>query len=129
MSKKEGETFFDHYTFYDGPDSEGSKGYINYVDKQNAHDLKIANVTWENVDGDQSDGEKEPFVYMNTAATADGPRHSIRLEGLRRFNRGLFIIDLRHMPAGCASWPAFWMSDVSKESFYFVFRQLRLLIT
>lgn len=108
---QEGEDFFDHYTFYDGPDSEGSKGYINYVDKQNAHDLNIANVTWENVDGNQADGEKEPFVYMNTAATADGPRHSIRLEGLRRFNRGLFIIDLRHMPAGCASWPAFWMSD------------------
>lgn len=43
----------------------------------------------------------EPFVYLGSAPTADGPRESIRLEGKRRFNRGLFIIDVRHMPNGC----------------------------
>ena len=32
------------------------------------------------------------------------------LEGRRRFNRGLFLLDLRHMPAGCGAWPAFWLS-------------------
>lgn len=53
----------------------------------------------------------EPFIYMSSASTADGPRESIRLEGKRRFNRGLFIIDLRHMPAGCGVWPAFWLAD------------------
>jgi hypothetical protein len=53
----------------------------------------------------------ETFVYISSSATTDGPRNSIRLEGLRRFNRGLFIIDLRHMPAGCGSWPAFWLTD------------------
>ena len=135
---QEGENFFDHYTFYDGPDSVGSNGYITYVSRQSATDLKIANIIWEDVqpvfDSDyklernedgtlggrrtdeedrsgkgegQEKGGKEPFVYMNTAPTHDGPRHSVRLEGLKRFNRGLFIIDLRHMPAGCGSWPAF----------------------
>lgn len=53
----------------------------------------------------------EPFVYMGSAPTKAGPRDSIRLEGKRRFNRGLFIIDLRHMPAGCGVWPAFWLTD------------------
>lgn len=53
----------------------------------------------------------EPFIYMSSASTADGPRESIRLEGKRHFNRGLFIIDLRHMPAGCGVWPAFWLTD------------------
>jgi len=48
---------------------------------------------------------------MSTAPTEDGPRKSVRLEGLTRFNRGLFILDVRHMPAGCASWPAFWLTD------------------
>ena len=52
-------------------------------------------------------------MYMSTSPTADGPRNSVRLEGLRRFNRGLFILDLRHMPAGCSTWPAFWLTDVS----------------
>eukprot|EP00978_Attheya_sp_CCMP212_P024354 scaffold76392_cov52-Attheya_sp.AAC.3 len=53
----------------------------------------------------------EPFVYMGSAPTKEGPRDSIRLEGKRRFNRGLFILDLRHMPAGCGTWPAFWLTD------------------
>jgi len=42
----------------------------------------------------------EPFVYMGSSSTPHGPRNSIRLEGIRRFNRGLFVIDVRHMPAG-----------------------------
>jgi hypothetical protein len=48
---------------------------------------------------------------MGSSPTEEGPRNSIRLEGNRRFNRGLFIIDLRHMPAGCGTWPAFWLTD------------------
>lgn len=57
------------------------------------------------------DSDSEPFIYMGSAPTADGPREAIRLEGRRRFNRGLFIIDLRHMPTGCGIWPAFWLTD------------------
>lgn len=57
------------------------------------------------------DEKEKPFIYMGSSSTADGPRNSIRLEGNRRFNRGLFIIDLRHMPAGCGTWPAFWLTD------------------
>lgn len=57
------------------------------------------------------DLKDEPFIYMGSEATDSGPRESIRLEGKRRFNRGLFILDLRHMPAGCGVWPAFWLTD------------------
>lgn len=130
VEMQEGEDFLNHYVFYSGKDSEGSMGYVNYVSRDKAFDLNIANVTWETKDpsifgthndtytgrkkarlGQDSKAGKEPFVYMSTSATDDGPRDSIRLEGLRRFNRGLFILDLRHMPAGCATWPAFWLSD------------------
>lgn len=58
-----------------------------------------------------SSSKKEPFIYMGSSPTEAGPRNSIRLEGKRRFNRGLFIIDVRHMPAGCGVWPAFWLTD------------------
>jgi hypothetical protein len=58
-----------------------------------------------------NDDQTEPFIYMGSASTVDGPRESIRLEGNRRFNRGLFVIDVRHMPAGCGVWPAFWLTD------------------
>jgi hypothetical protein len=129
-----GEDFFNHYIFYNGLDSEGSKGYVSYVSKDQAFDLNIANVTWEDANPSIYYGNstvtmedttttkadnhsvKEPFVYMSTSPTDAGPRSSVRLEGLRRFNRGLFILDVRHMPAGCATWPAFWLTDVSFES-------------
>mmetsp|Transcript_22875 Transcript_22875/g.37329 ORF Transcript_22875/g.37329 Transcript_22875/m.37329 type:complete len:810 (-) Transcript_22875:1348-3777(-) len=58
-----------------------------------------------------SDVPEETFVVISSTPTPEGPRNSVRLEGRRRFNRGLFIIDLRHMPAGCGTWPAFWLTD------------------
>ena len=101
-SVQEGATFFDNYEFYDGPDSLGSAGYNDYVSKKRATELNIANITKE-------DGET--FVYMSSASTEKGPRESVRLEGKTRYDRGLFILDLRHMPAGCGVWPAWWLTD------------------
>ena len=40
-----------------------------------------------------------------------GNRESVRLEGKRRFDRGLFILDVEHMPSGCGVWPAWWLTD------------------
>eukprot|EP00526_Cylindrotheca_closterium_P013503 CAMPEP_0113647456 /NCGR_PEP_ID=MMETSP0017_2-20120614/25118_1 /TAXON_ID=2856 /ORGANISM="Cylindrotheca closterium" /LENGTH=535 /DNA_ID=CAMNT_0000559509 /DNA_START=176 /DNA_END=1783 /DNA_ORIENTATION=+ /assembly_acc=CAM_ASM_000147 len=134
LERQEGENFFDFWSFYEGPDSAGSNGYITYVSEARAKVLGIANVTMEKddldvyfADDDDDDNNnstrrkrrrrklkeqpEEPFLYMKTAPTPNGPRESIRLEGKRRYNRGLFIIDLRHMPQGCGLWPAFWMTD------------------
>lgn len=85
-----------------------------------AKEIGIANITMERDELDvffptrernRKLGKSEPFLYMSSAPTEAGPRESIRLEGKRRFNRGLFIIDIRHMPAGCGVWPAFWLTD------------------
>jgi hypothetical protein len=128
IERQEGDEFFDYYTFYQGPDSVGSNGYIDYVSEDRAKAIAIANISHESDELDiffgrrrtlsRSDGtpaessaKKEPFLYLKTAPTDAGPRESIRLEGKRRFNRGLFIIDVRHMPAGCGTWPAFWLTD------------------
>ena len=97
-----GSSFFDFYDFYDGPDSLGSAGYNVYVSKESAMQSKIAGVK-------QEDGEE--FVYMSSASTKKGPRDSVRLEGKRRFDRGLFVLDVVHMPNGAGVWPAFWLTD------------------
>lgn len=68
----------------------------------------------DDIDGEDNNSTGVPtetFVIISSSSTPEGPRNSVRLEGLRRFNRGLFIIDLRHMPAGCGTWPAFWLTD------------------
>jgi len=123
---QEGLDLFHAYDFYQGKDSNGSHAYVNYVTRKEAMDGNIANVTMERVVGDIFSGgrrpsssstsskpteKEEPFVYMSTAPTDKGPRDAVRMEGKKRYDRGLFIIDLRHMPAGCASWPAFWLVD------------------
>lgn len=107
---QEGEKFFDFYNFFNGADSLGSAGYNRYVGSDRAFDLNIANVTEEITHG--SNGrEKTAFAYMSSSSTDEGPRESVRLEGKTAFNRGLFILDLRHMPAGCGIWPAFWLTN------------------
>ena len=35
-------------------------------------------------------------------------RDSIRISSKRAFDESVIIIDLEHMPYGCATWPAFW---------------------
>lgn len=108
VEAQEGQDFFSFYDFYDGPDSIGSAGYNMYVSEAKATELDIASVVTEK---DSRTGEREDFVYMSSAPTKRGPRDSVRLEGKTRFDRGLFILDVRHMPDGCGIWPAFWMTD------------------
>lgn len=114
---QEGDDFFKYYDLLDGPDSLGSAGYNTYVGMKRVKELGIANVTVETSSNvyESSGGEtEETFVYMSSTPTKEGPRESIRLEGKRAFDRGLFIIDLRHMPAGCGVWPAFWLTNEAK---------------
>jgi len=134
VSRQEGEDFFQNFIFYEGKDSAGSNGYVTYVSREKAEKDGIVKLvsgqseynaaTDENSDAsalsttessEWGDGipapEEETYVYIGTAATEEGPRDSIRLEGLQRFNRGLFIMDLKKMPAGCGIWPAFWLTD------------------
>lgn len=100
---QEGDNFFNYYSFYEGPDSIGSNGYLTYVGREVAEGHKFLNVTYEkdeidfmyHHDGKEGNATKDekgkPFIYMGSAPTEAGPRDSIRLEGNRRFNRGLFM--------------------------------------
>ena len=108
----EGDQFFDYYDFYKGADSEGSAGYNTYVSDEHAFKTGIANITQESSFEETSQQtEQVPFVYMSSQPTQQGPREAVRLEGRTLFNRGLFILDVRHMPAGCGVWPAFWLTN------------------
>jgi hypothetical protein len=104
---QEGKSFFDYYDFFSGPDSIGSAGYNTYVSKRRAKELGLADVIQDAKSGIE-------YIFMQSASPAGkdgGFRESVRLEGKRRFNRGLFILDVEHMPTGCGVWPAFWLTD------------------
>jgi hypothetical protein len=40
-------------------------------------------------------------------STARG-RDSVRISSNTAYDDALFVLDIAHMPAGCATWPAFW---------------------
>jgi hypothetical protein len=107
---QDADNFLDHYEFYVGEDSVGSAGYNTYVTKDTAVEHKLVEAV-----GSSSITERS-FVIRSAPGSdvgggTTGPRQSIRLEGTTRFNSGLFIVDLRHMPAGCGVWPAVWLTD------------------
>ena len=108
VEAQEGSSFFSFYDFFGGHDSIGSAGYNMYVSQSRAEELGIASIITEE---DAINGVNEEFIYMSSAPTQNGPRDSVRLEGKKRFDRGLFILDVRHMPDGCGVWPAWWLTD------------------
>jgi hypothetical protein len=35
-------------------------------------------------------------------------RDSMRISSQNAYDEAIFVLDLAHMPAGCATWPSFW---------------------
>lgn len=97
-----GDEFLQYYTFYKGDDSLGSAGFQRYVDGETAVKEQLVQV-----DPDTH------HVRLNSLAGdhADARRRSVRLEGNTRWNSGLFLLQVHHIPAGCGQWPAFWLTD------------------
>jgi hypothetical protein len=116
-----GKSFFDYYEFNDGPDSVGSAGYNTYVSKTKAEEFNLIYVDENKDDEDSSDGDGDGAVYISSSKgtnendrnpkTGNIYRNSVRLEGKRRFDSGLIVLDVDKMPTGCGVWPAFWTTD------------------
>ncbi|PSK54774.1 hypothetical protein B9Z65_3863 [Elsinoe australis] len=90
--------FFSKFDFFTAADP--THGFVTYVDYNTAlstHLIPQSNVANWGVD-------------QNTVLSPAGAgRKSIRLTSKTRYNHGLFIADIQHMPdSTCGSWPAFW---------------------
>jgi hypothetical protein len=81
--------------------SDPTHGFVDYVSKDEANRLGLLNVT--------SSGAFRMAADSKHVPSSKNGRKSIRLSSKQSFNSGLFIIDLAHMPAGCGTWPAFWL--------------------
>ncbi|KAI5812390.1 beta-1,3-1,4-glucanase [Pyronema omphalodes] len=87
--------FFDLFDYYTGGDP--TNGFVRYVDRGTAQSQGLIK---------QQNGK----IYIGVDSTNKAPngRASVRMESKQRYTRGLFILDLAHMPWGCGTWPAFW---------------------
>ncbi|KAI0094915.1 glycoside hydrolase family 16 protein [Irpex rosettiformis] len=88
-----GNTFFDAFDFFTGPDP------TNYTTKDFAFANGLAFV------------ENGTVVMKgdNTSELQSGTfRNSVRISSQKLYNSGLFILDLNKAPWGCGVWPAWW---------------------
>jgi len=92
-----GTTFFNGWDFFTANDP--THGYVNYVSQAQA-----------NADGLIIAAPGKVLIKSDDKNVASGRgRNSIRLSSTQSWNGGLFIADLEHMPAGCGTWPAWWL--------------------
>ncbi|KAF1925919.1 glycoside hydrolase family 16 protein [Didymella exigua CBS 183.55] len=96
-----GSSFFDNFNFVT---EEKTNGFVKYVDRTTAQ-----NKGYIGYDGGDAVFGVDYKSKLNSAAGGDFGRESVRLEGKKEYNKGLFVLDLKHMPGGiCGTWPAFW---------------------
>lgn len=92
--------FYSNFNFI--TESDPTHGFVDYVDQSTAVSSGILGYTsggsaWWGVDN------------TTVLSTSSAGRASIRLEGTKNYNHGLFIADIQHMPGSiCGTWPAFW---------------------
>ena len=83
-------------------------GY-SYVDEDTANSTGLIKFSDDGsviigVDSTHTYNASEPYVGINGVG-----RPSVRITSTKKYNHGLFIADISHMPGGvCGTWPAFW---------------------
>jgi len=93
-----GSGFFNNFNFFTGADP--THGYVYYATKDQA-------LSWGYASAPSGAGP----VYIgadHSSVSSGSGRGSVRLTSIKAWTKGLFIIDLSHMPVGCGTWPAFW---------------------
>ncbi|KAF2798785.1 glycoside hydrolase family 16 protein [Melanomma pulvis-pyrius CBS 109.77] len=95
-----GSTFLNGFDFFTAADP--TNGFVKYLDKTTAQNAKIVKM----VGTDNYLG----VDYTTPLTVAGGVgRGSVRIESKKTYNKGLFLVDIKHMPGGiCGTWPAFW---------------------
>ncbi|KAG8722106.1 hypothetical protein FRC09_006809 [Ceratobasidium sp. 395] len=98
----QGKDFLESFTFEAMPDP--THGRVNYVDMKTAIAHNLTQCT-----------RQGSFIMRTDSTTVldpNGPgRESIRLQSKKQWTNGLFVLNLNHMPVGCGTWPAYWMTQ------------------
>ncbi|KAF6747175.1 glycoside hydrolase family 16 protein [Ephemerocybe angulata] len=96
-----GRTFYDDMRFFTGDDP--TDGLVHYVTRERAFS--------QNYTYFEDDGTVIMESDMKTKLNPGEKRESVRIETMKEYNGGLFILDLKRAPWGCAVWPAYWTTS------------------
>ncbi|KAF4615089.1 hypothetical protein D9613_003286 [Agrocybe pediades] len=98
-----GKTFFDTWDFFEGDDP--THGTVHFVNRSFAEDNGL-------ISFNEQDGTVVMKADDFTTLPMGVNRSSVRISSQQLYTTGLFILDLRRAPWGCAIWPAFWTLGV-----------------
>ncbi|KAH8982715.1 concanavalin A-like lectin/glucanase domain-containing protein [Lactarius akahatsu] len=94
-----GEEFYQAWNWE--TENDPTHGRVNYVSQAEALGK---NLTY--VDGNGAFVMRaDDWSIVDPAARG---RDSIRISSQSAYEEAIFVLDLKHMPAGCSTWPAFW---------------------
>jgi hypothetical protein len=83
-----------------------NQGYVSYVDEDTAKDTGLYKIDSTGNVMFGVDSKEKLTDPLNRDKM--GGRKSVRLEGKKNYNKGLFVLDVKEMPGACGMWPAFW---------------------
>jgi len=96
-----GPSFYQNFDFFS--ETDPSNSFAKYVDLTTANDSGFAGYTVS------PDWPYPVYLGVDYKTITPTGRPSVRLEGRDTFNHSLIVADIRHMPYGCGTWPAFWL--------------------
>ncbi|PRQ71491.1 Concanavalin A-like lectin/glucanase domain-containing protein [Rhodotorula toruloides] len=95
-----GASFFDSWTFWTA--SDPTHGLISYLSRADAVANKLVSVS--------KSGTAVISIDRTSRLSEGQSRKSVRISSMDVYQPGnLVIVDLKHVPVGCSTWPAFWM--------------------
>lgn len=97
----QGSTLLDGFNFETA--SDPTHGHVLYQSRQAAESL---NLTYYGNDD-------LTYIHADHKERAPHGRKSVRLSTKKQYTKGIFVLDVAHMPTGCGVWPAFWSTAVS----------------
>ncbi|KAG9124142.1 hypothetical protein FRC07_012686 [Ceratobasidium sp. 392] len=93
-------TGFDHIAIADP-----THGRVNYVNQATAVNQ---NLTYA------SDNTLILRADHKTKLSASGPgRNSVRIQSKKKYSTHVEVMNVRHMPQGCGTWPAYWTTNTA----------------
>ncbi|KDN37767.1 hypothetical protein RSAG8_09922, partial [Rhizoctonia solani AG-8 WAC10335] len=85
--------------------ADPTHGRVNYVSQATAQSL---NLTY---------ASGNTFIlrsdYTTTLNPSGAGRNSVRIQSKKQWGTHVEILDVRHMPQGCGSWPAYWTTNTN----------------
>ncbi|KAH9165476.1 concanavalin A-like lectin/glucanase domain-containing protein [Lactarius sanguifluus] len=94
-----GEGFYQGWTWE--TENDPTHGRVNYVSQAEALGKNLTYVD----DSGAFVMRADDWSIVDPAARG---RDSIRILSQNAYDEAIFVLDLKHMPAGCSTWPAFW---------------------